>query len=212
MNQDQFLKGLTEDKDINDSSIVLNYLNILAENLRRNYSKLNRNSFLLIISAVGYILILTENESIGRISILFLEFRDIKILINLIPVFFSYLLLNNIAIWINCTSLNDKLKELSKKAFQFGILSESVNLIRPFSILHDLIDYQYNNKRVPWIYKVPLTIGFIILFFAPIAFVGFTLFIIIRDNYLNIMSVSCFSLTLIFFVSSLVRVIISSKS
>jgi hypothetical protein len=142
------MKGVNEDQNIESESASLTYLNLVTENLRSNNKKITRNSFWMVLSVLLYILILNEEESLKNISILFMSIENNVLLLNLIPVFFAFLFFQNVALWNNNINLYHLFETLSSKIFKLGIISDTKNVIKPFSFTHHVIYYQFNNKWI----------------------------------------------------------------
>jgi hypothetical protein len=179
------IEKLNHDQEIENEAYLLNYHNLVTENIRNNIRLINRNSFLLIISVVLYFLIYTNAKAISSISILFVKIEDNNLLLNLIPIFFSFIYLKNITLWNNNLNLNDIFRNNSKKIYNLGLLSDTINIISPFSLIQHISNYQYNNKKVPKILKLPITIAFLIILFFPIIFNLIAIWLIAKNNYPN---------------------------
>ncbi|MFD2589024.1 hypothetical protein ACFSQJ_19015 [Croceitalea marina] len=197
-----------DDKEIEelDTPTIQSYLNLVTENLRSNIKKVNRNSFLLILSVILYFLIITENPDAKKVEILFLEINDTKILLSIIPVFFSFVFFQNIALWINSTNLNSLFERLVQKLFELGIFTNTSYKLLPFSLLVDLSKYQFVNKKIHWILKMPIWLILIALLLFPIFFEGYAIFNIIKSKNYNFLSITCALLTLVFFLVTIIHI------
>ncbi len=174
---------LKHDQEIENESYLLSYHNLITENIRNNTKQITRNSFLLIISVVLYFLIYTNAKAISNVSILFVKIEDNNLLLNLIPIFFSFIYLKNITLWNNNINLNYIFEQISKKIYSLGYQTDTVNIIRPFSLIQYISNYQFNNKKIPKLLMIPLTIAFAILLLFPIVFNLIAIVLIAKNNY-----------------------------
>lgn len=173
---------LYNDQEIENESYLLSYHNLITENIRNNNRQITRNSFFLIVSVVLYFLIYTNAVAISDVSILFVKIEDNNLLLNLIPIFFSFVYLKNITLWNNNINLIPIFERNSRKIYNLSFYTDTVNIIKPFTLLHHILNYQYENKKVMKLLKVPLLITFFIFLFFPIIFDIISIILIAKNN------------------------------
>ncbi|TCK67565.1 hypothetical protein DFQ05_1343 [Winogradskyella wandonensis] len=207
MNSKILEKELRIDEELQDDSVITTYLNLVSENIKSNNKKITRNSFWLVLSFLFYILIKDYEDSLETISIQFVTLKNNLLLLNLIPVFFSFLFFQNIALWNNNINLISLFDKLSSRLFKLPVLSDTKNVIKPFSFLHHVVNYQYKNKRVNEILKIPLTIVFLTVIIFPLLFQVYAIYQIAINNYPTFVSISCAVLTSILLLSSIIQAV-----
>lgn len=171
------------DQVIENESYLLSYHNLITENIRSNIRQITRNSFLLIVSVVLYFLIYENADTISNISILFVKIEDNNLLLNLIPIFFSFIYFKNITLWNNNINLGLIFENISRKIYNLSFNTDTVNIIRPFSFIQHISNYQFNNKKIPNLFKLPLTAAFTILLLFPVVFNIIAIVLIAKNNY-----------------------------
>ncbi len=184
-----------QDGEIKNESFLLSYFTLVTDNIRINSKKITRNSFWLITSFLLYVLIKAYDPSLGDITVQFVTIQNNQLLLNLIPVFFSFLFFQNITLWNHNINLLNIFDNLSVKIFSLGTLSDTKNIVRPFSILHHVLNYQYENKKVWGIFKLPLTVVFILIMFFPVVFEIYCVYEITTNNYPSFIPIACGILT-----------------
>ncbi len=205
-------KSLLEDKDIESESARLSYLSLVTENLRSNSKKITRNSLWMIISVMLYVLILIKEPSLKKISILFVTIEDNLLLLNLIPVFFAFVYFQNITLWNNNINLYHLFEKLSTKSFDLGITSDTKNIIKPFSLTHHVINYQFNNKKILGLFKIPTVLALLTVMFFPVFLIIFSVYIIAIQNSPTFIPIVCGILTSIIGVSSIIQALSTDKN
>src|SRR5690606_27458470 len=110
-----------------------------------------------------------EESIFDSINLIFGNIADKTVLFYFLPVVFSFLYLQNITLWNNNINLIPIFEKLSRKMFKLGQLTDTVNVIKPFSFFHHLLDYQYENK-INIFLKWPSLIVFSAILFGPILF------------------------------------------
>lgn len=200
-----------EDKEINNENYLLSYHSLITENIRSNNKKITRNSLGMIIVLTVYFLLYFKGPDALNFESYF-GIQDPGILFNFLPVVFSFLYLQNITIWNNNINLIPLFENLSKKIFNLGEMTDTVNVIKPFSLLHHILNYQYENKRVIGILKIPTGIAFLIILFSPIILDIIFLILLLYNNYLEIIPVVCFSILLILTITTVVQALNSHKN
>ncbi|MFD2827103.1 hypothetical protein ACFSYG_11510 [Leeuwenhoekiella polynyae] len=191
-----------EDKEIDSESSKQNYLNLLTENIRSNNRAIQRNSLVLVSSLAIYTLVLLGY--INEVNVLSFQLTDKNILLNGIAVLFSYLYMANIIRWYNNIDLRIKFDELAKDLYKIGSISDTLNAIRPFSILFHGLDYQTEKKDLKRWMKWPGTIlqSFVIL--GPIIFDVYFIVNIVRLNTFNFIACLCGLLTFLITVNTII--------
>ena len=184
-------KSLLEDREIDSEAAKLSYLNLVTENLRSNNKKITRNSFWMVLSTLLYLMILVEEPSLKKISILFVTIDNSVLLLNLIPIFFAFVFFQNVTLWNNNINLYGLFEKLSKQLFNLGLTSDTHNILKPFSLTHHVLNYQYENKRIKGIFKLPLTIILLVITFFPILFVVFGIYQIAIMNPPTFIPITC---------------------
>ncbi|QYA25149.1 hypothetical protein G3I01_06360 [Gramella sp. MT6] len=200
-----------EDKEINNENYLLSYHSLITENIRSNNKKITRNSLGMIIVLTVYFLLFFKGPDALNFESYF-GIQDPGIIFNFLPVVFSFLYLQNITIWNNNINLIPLFENLSKKMFNLGEMTDTVNVIKPFSLLHHILNYQYENKRVIGILKIPTGIAFLIILFSPIILDIIFLILLLYNNYLEIIPVVCFSILLILTITTVVQALNSHKN
>lgn len=199
-----------EDKEINNENYLLSYHSLITENIRSNNKKITRNSLWMIIVLTVYFLLFFKGPEALNIESFF-GIQDPGILLNFLPVVFSFLYLQNITLWNNNINLIPLFESSSKKIYNLGEMTDTVNVIKPFSLLHHILNYQYENKRVNGILKIPAGIAFLAILFSPIIFDIVFLALNLYSNYLEIIPVVCFSIVLILTITTIVQALNSHK-
>lgn len=205
------MKKINEDQELEDESVISSYFNLVTENIKENNKKITRNSFWLVLSFLLYVLIQDYEASLESISIQFVTLKNNLLLLNLIPVFFSFIFFQNITLWNNNINLIPIFEKLSTKLFKLGMLSDTKNIIKPFSFLHHVINYQYNSKKVKKIFKLPLTLVFVVIMFFPVLFEIYTIYQIAVNNYPTFISITCGILTGVLCLSTIIQALNSHK-
>tara|TARA_R110001583_G_scaffold3459_3_gene22069 strand:- start:322 stop:984 length:663 start_codon:yes stop_codon:yes gene_type:complete len=199
------------DQEIENESYLLNYHNLITENIRNNTKQITRNSFLLTISIVLYFLIYTNAKAISSISILFVKIEDNNLLLNLIPIFFSFVYLKNITLWNNNINLNFIFAQISRKIYNLSFNTDTVNIIRPFSLIQHISNFQFNNKKIPKLLKLPLTLAFAVLLFFPIIFNLIAIFLIAKNNYPTFIAYFCGIVVGVLTLATIIQALNTSK-
>jgi len=89
--------------------------------------------------------------------------------------------------------------------FKLGQITDTVNVIKPFSFFHHLLDYQYENKKINNFLKWPSLVIFIAVLFGPILFNLFpALYMLIRNNY-SAVSIICLIAVVLLSIVSVVQ-------
>ncbi|GAL66477.1 hypothetical protein [Jejuia pallidilutea] len=206
------MKANTEDQNIESESAKSNYLGIVIDNLRAN-KKIARNSFWMLLSVLLYVVIIFDKESISDIGILFAKINNNLLLINFIPVFFSFIFLQNMALWNNNINLTLIFKKLTKDLFKLGVISDTYDVIEPFSLTHHVINYQFNNKKISSLFKLPSLIMLVVVMITPVLFIVFSIVQIIRinDNILSFIPLSSAIITGILGISAILQALSTFK-
>ncbi len=136
-----------EDKEIDNENYLLSYHTLITENIRNNNKKITRNSLGMVIVITVYFLLFFEGPSALNFESYF-GIQDPGILFNFLPVIFSFLYLQNITLWNNNINLIPLFESSSRKMFNLGELTDTVNVIKPFSLLYHILNYQYENEKV----------------------------------------------------------------
>ncbi len=199
------------DQEIENESYLLSYHNLITENIRNNNRQITRNSFFLIVSVVLYFLIYTNADAISNVSILFVKIEDNNLLLNLIPIFFSFIYLKNITLWNNNINLNFIFGQISRKIYNLSLSTDTVNIIRPFSLIQHISNYQFDNKKIPKLFKLPLTIAFAILLFFPIVFNIIAIVLIAKNNYPTFIAYFCGIIVSVITLATIIQALNSHK-
>ncbi len=199
-----------EDKEINNENYLLSYHSLITENIRSNNKKITRNSLGMIIVLTVYFLLFFKGPDALNFESYF-GIQDPGILFNFLPVVFSFLYLQNITLWNNNINLIPLFESSSKRMYNLGELTDTVNVIKPFSLLHHILNYQYENEKVNRVLKIPAGIAFLAILFSPIIFDVVFLALIQYNNYLEIIPVVCFSIVLILTITTIVQALNSHK-
>jgi len=205
------IEALKHDQEIENESYLLSYHNLITENIRNNTKQITRNSFLLILSIVLYFLIYTNAKAISNVSILFVKIEDNNLLLNLIPIFFSFTYLKNITLWNNNINLNLIFEKISRKIYNLSFQTDTVNIIRPFSLIQHISNYQFDNKKLPKLLKLPLTIAFTILLFFPIVFNLIAIVLIAKNNYPTFIAYFCGIVISVITLATIIQALNTSK-
>jgi hypothetical protein len=204
--------SINNDQEIENESYLLHYHNLLTENIRINNRQITRNSYLLVLSISLYFFIFFNESYISDISILFFKINDNTLLLNFIPIVFAFVYLRNITLWNNNINLIPLFESNSRKLFGLSLFTDTVNIIKPFSFLHHILNYQYENKKVKWIFKLPLSLTFLIFMLFPIFFNIFSIVIIAINNPPSIVSYFCAILIGIITLATIVQAFNSHKN
>lgn len=207
----EIMESINEDKEIENQSYLQYYHSLLTENLRSNNRQITSNSYVLILSAALYFLIFMDIVRESEIPILSLKITDKRLLLNFIPVVFSFIFLRNVTIWNNNLNLLPKFENTSKKVFNFGLFSDSINVIKPFSFLHHIINYQYNKKNLKRYYKLLLTMLFLLFLLFPIFFNLFSVYIIAIKNTHSFIDYFCGIIVMVFTIITIVQALNAYK-
>lgn len=199
------------DQEIENESYLLNYHNLITENIINNNRQITRNSFLLIVSVVLYFLIYTNAEAISSISILFVKIEDNNLLLNLIPIFFSFIYLKNITLWYNNMNLIPIFERNSRKIYSLSFHTDTVNIIKPFTLLHHILNYQYENKKVLKLLKLPLSLTFFTFLFFPIIFDIISIILIAKNNTPSFIAYFCGILVSVITLATIIQALNSHK-
>ncbi|TVZ47464.1 hypothetical protein [Olleya sp. Hel_I_94] len=205
------INSLNTDKGEVEHSNLIYYHTLLTENLRSNNKQITRNSYLLIIALTLYFFIFFNKSSVSEIKVLFFEIKDTTLLLNFIPIVFSFVYLRNITLWNNNINLISIFEAVSNKIFDLGLFTDTVNIIKPFSFLHHIINYQYENKKIKGIFKLPLSISFFVLVFSPIVFNVFSIYIISQYNSPSILAYLCGVLIGVFTLVTIIQAFNTNK-
>ncbi|MEC3905983.1 hypothetical protein VOI54_03025 [Tamlana sp. 2201CG12-4] len=202
------LKDFGNDKDvkeIGDRGALSNYFSLVTENIRENNKKLSRNSFWMILSILLYLLIFIKSEAITEIKLLFTTVTDHNFLLNVIPVFFSFLYFKNIALWNHNMNLHQVFDKLSSELYGLGYKTDSTHIIKPFSMIQHISYYQLSNKKVKSFIKAPTTLVLIIFSIFPIIFIFFSIYQIAINNESKVIPIICVVLIIINVYSAVVQ-------
>lgn len=199
-----------EDKEIINENYLLSYHSLITENIRTNNKKITRNALGLVLVFTIYFLLFFKGPDALNVES-YLGIKDPGILFNFLPVIFSFLYLQNITLWNNNINLIPLFESSSKKIYNLGELTDTVNVIKPFSLLHHILNYQYENKKVNGILKIPAGIAFLIILFSPIILDIIFLVLILLNNSFELIPVLCFSIVLILTMTTIVQALNSHK-
>lgn len=205
------VKKLSGDNDIKSESYLISYLTLVTENIRTNNNKITRNSFWLLTSFIFYILIKNYDSSIKNITIQFITIENNQLFLNLIPVFFSFIFFQNVTLWNNNLNLLNIFDKLTTEMFSLGVLSDTKNIIRPFSLLHHVINYQYNNKKIHQIFKLPLNIAFLIIVILPVIFQIYAIYGIAINKICSFIPVASATLITVLLLATIIQALNSTK-
>jgi hypothetical protein len=205
------IEKLKHDQEIENESYLLNYHSLITENIRNNTKQITRNSFLLIISVVLYFLIYTNAKAISNVSILFVKIEDNNLLLNLIPIFFSFVYLKNITLSNNNINLIPIFERNSRKIYNLSLHTDTVNIIKPFTLLHHILNYQYENKKVMKLLKLPLSLTFFIFLFFPIIFDIISIILITKNNTPSFIAYFCGILVGVITLATIIQALNSHK-
>lgn len=207
------LKNMGKDKEITDKTLLSLYLDIITQNIKDNLRVMNRNSYLLVLSAVLFYLI--KNDFISLAENNFLGFKinskDDTLILNLILVLFSFLYFKNISIWYQVSNLKRCFDDVSTKLFDLGLNSGSLHLLRPFFLLQNTDYYLVNNNKVKGVKKIPIILSYFAVMIAPIIFEIYALVYLIINSYPNFLSISSISITIIFLILTIQQSYYTSK-
>lgn len=209
------LKSINEtgkDKEIEDKSVLINYFNLVTDNLRENNKKITRNTFWLILSVLFYFIILINGDTISDIKIIFISIKDKNLLLNVIPVFFSFIYFQNSAIWNHNMNLWHLFEKLSKKLFLIGYKTDTAHIIKPFSLIQHFSYYQLSNKKIKGLFKLTTTFSFIVFSLFPLGFEVYSVYYIAKNNYPNFIPIICGILVTLLFYLTIIQFINDSKN
>ncbi len=136
------LEDMKEDQDIQSESRLLHYHTLLTENIRNNNRQIARNSYIAILSIALYFFIFFNESTVSDISILFFKINDNTLLLNFITIVFAFIYLRNITLWNNNINLIPLFESASRKLFNLNTFTDTVNVVKPFSFLHHVLNYQ----------------------------------------------------------------------
>lgn len=202
------LKNFDNDKDvkdIKDKGTLSNYFSLVTENIRENNKKLSRNSFWMILSILLYFLIFIKSSAITDIKLLFTTVTDHNFLLNVIPVFFSFLYFKNVALWNHNMNLNQVFDKLSIELYGLGYKTDTTHIIKPFSMAQHIFYYQLSNKKVKSLIRTPITLVIIVFYLFPIVFILFSIYEIAMNNESKIIPIICVVLIIINAYSAIVQ-------
>jgi hypothetical protein len=205
------IEKIKHDQEIENESYLLSYHTLITENIRNNNQQITRNSYLLILCVSLYFLIFFNKSSISDISILFLKIKDSTLLLNFIPIVFAFIYLRNITLWNNNINLIPLFESNSQKLFSLSIFTDTINVIKPFSFVHHILNYQYENKNVNRLFKFPLVLTFIVLLFSPFLFNVFSIYMIAINNEPSIVAYFCGILVGILTLATVIQALNSHK-
>lgn len=188
---DDLVRNFGNDAEIEDKGIMSNYLSLITDNLRENNKRISRNSFWMILSLLLYFLIFTKSEVIAEFKLPFTTIKDHNLLLNAVPVFFSFIYFKNIALWNHNTNLNIIFTKLSKELYQIGHKSDTALVIKPFSIILHVSLYQLANNKVKSLIKAPIILVLILFFIFPILFEFYSIYQIAINNEPKIIPIVC---------------------
>ena len=191
-----------EDQEIQSESSKQNYLSLITENIRSNNRAIQRNSLILVVSVAVYFLVLWDY--IMEVNVLSFQLTDKNILLNGIAVLFSYLYMANIIRWYNNIDLRIKFDKLAKDLYKIGSISDTLNAIRPFSILFHGLDYQTEKKDLKRWMKWPGIFLQTCVIFGPIIFNIYLFINIFRLNTFNPIACVCGLLTFLITVNTII--------
>lgn len=199
------------DQEIENESYLLSYHSLISENIRNNNKQITRNSYLLILCISLYFLIYFNESSVSDISIVFLKIKDNTLLLNFIPIVFAFIYFRNITLWNNNINLIPLFESNSRKLFNLSVHTDTVNVIKPFSFLHHILNYQYENKDVKKIFKIPLTLTFFVFLVTPFLFNVFSICMIALNNEPSIVAYFCGILIGILTLATVIQALNSHK-
>ena len=191
-----------EDQEIQSESSKQNYLSLITENIRSNNRAIQRNSLILVVSVAVYFLVLWDY--IMEVDVLSFRLTDKNILLNGIAVLFSYLYMANIIRWYNNIDLRIKFDKLAKDLYKIGSISDTLNAIRPFSILFHGLDYQTEKKDLKRWMKWPGIFLQTCVIFGPIIFNIYLIINVFRLNTFNLIACVCGLLTFLITVNTII--------
>ncbi|MAO41927.1 MULTISPECIES: hypothetical protein [Leeuwenhoekiella] len=191
-----------EDQEIQSESSKQNYLSLITENIRSNNRAIQRNSLILVVSVAVYFLVLWDY--IMEVNVLSFQLTDKNILLNGIAVLFSYLYMANIIRWYNNIDLRIKFDKLAKDLYKIGSISDTLNAIRPFSILFHGLDYQTEKKDLKRWMKWPGIFLQTCVIFGPIIFNIYLIINVFRLNTFNLIACVCGLLTFLITVNTII--------
>jgi len=205
-----FIQDYKEDKEIKNENYLMSYHSLITENIRVNNKKITQNSLGMIIVITIYFILFFEGSGVLNLESYF-GIKDSGILFNFLPVIFSFLYLQNITLWNNNINLIPVFETLSRKMFNLGATTDTVNVIKPFSLLHHILNYQYENEKVNGFLKVPAGIVFLVILFSPVILDLFFLVLICLNNALEVIPVICFIIVFTLTITTIVQALNSHK-
>ena len=208
---DAIMDKINYDQDITSESAQSDYLALVTENLRSNIKKINRNSYWLILCVLIFLLVLYDKDTILAITDSFTKLKDLSLILNIVPIIFAFLFFQNVVLWNSSNDLYSIFDRLSEKMYNLGNLSNTKYVIRPFSLLHQIIHYEYNNKKIKWIFKIPITIIFVFMMLGPVILEIISIIYIAKNNTPNFISITSAVLIGIICLSTILHSIFRSK-
>lgn len=208
---DKIVTEFKEDQEVENENYLINYQNLVTENIRSNNKKISRNSFLMVLCVALYLLLFFEESIFESINLIFGSIADQTVLFYFLPVVFSFLYLQNITLWNNNINLIPLFEKLSRKMFKLGQITDTVNVIKPFSFFHHLLNYQYENKKINFFFKWPSLVLFVAILFGPILFNLFSVVYMLIRNHYSAVSIICLVAVVLLSTVSVVQAFNSHK-
>ena len=177
---------------------------ILRENLIRNINSINKLTFLLIILAVVFHLLV--DSKIKDLSFLGIKITEYHLVVKVTPLLFAFVYYKIIAIWINKSLITKRYNSLVSELFNHKEDTIDHSVLLPFEFLNLVMEHQLAHEKEKKIslgclslpILIPILFGVIL---APFAFIYYALDAIIRhytfDNLVVIIIVSCSSALMI---------------
>ena len=211
VNTNNILEIFKEDQEINNENYLVTYHSLITENIRSNNKKITQNSLGMVIVVTIFFLVFLEGSEVLNLESFF-GIKDPTVILNFLPVIFSFLYLQNITLWNNNINLIPLFETISRKIFNLGATTDTQNIIKPFSLLHHILNYQYENEKVNGLLKIPAGIAFFTILFSPIILDVFFLSQIFLNNDIEVIPVICFFIIFILTITTIVQALNSHKS
>lgn len=159
---------LTKETKLESIEVRIEYFRLLRENLLRNLTLLNKQTFLLLIIGLLYFLLI--NSKITELAFGSIKFKEYTIAIQLIPLIFAYLHYKIIGLWFETADIMRYFKIFAEQIFKENRNSKYLRIITPFSFIHIVMDYQLGKKKFGFISNILLIPIFLSIIVAPFYF------------------------------------------
>ena len=185
MTKDEFLDFLLD----NNNELILDYYNKVYDKLKYVNERIEKKSLFLIF--IAFIYLISTNAHYESINIGPITIKDIKIITQILPILFSYYILEIIIISNHKAELLTTLKLMSFSIYKQNYTSENLKPISNNFITRILLPFSFSSEISKFVIGqmniLESLIGFILylpsllIFISPIVI----LVLMLRDIYIN---------------------------